>query len=252
MMTREEAKFLLAGYRPNGADTTDARLAEALACARQDPELVAWFLGQQKFDLAVVAKLGAVIPPPTLRDEILVSLRLRPHRRSLRRRWAAVAVIMLGISVSLFWWLAASAGGAEEADLVMFATNYVANNIVLQKTSDDPAALRNFLATQHSPLPNEWPIKLNALRSLGCRTLNFKGQPISLICFGNGREFHLFVARRADFLPLNFATKPHLHSEAGGWSAAAWGDTDYIFVLVSDAPPTELKLYLAQPANRSV
>src|SRR5476649_350320 len=93
-MTRQEAKLALAAYRPNGADATDSRLAEALACAQNDPELAAWFLSQQQFDSAVAAKLGAVAPPRILREAILVSLWFQPRLVS-RRSWLAAAAVVI-------------------------------------------------------------------------------------------------------------------------------------------------------------
>lgn len=249
-MTREEARLVLAGYRPNGVDATDPRFAEALAVARQDPELAAWFRNEQKFDSAISDKLGALRPPPTLRSEILLSLRFRPPRVA-RHWWLAAAVLVLFcVTAGAIRWRTGSVTNAEEADLVMFAVNYAANGITLQKESGDSHALRAWLATQHAPLPDRWPVGLAALRSLGCRTLNFKGRAVSLICFGQEREFHLFVARRADFPQMRMATTPRAHAGAGGWSSAAWADADYCFVLVSEAPSSELQRYL--PTTRAL
>ena len=246
-MTRQEARLVLAGYRPNGADASDPRLAEALALARHDPELAAWFLRQQEFDSAVADRLGAVTPPPLLRDEIFVSARFHPRRIDPRLRLAAVALVLLGFTAGLVSWRVSSIATAAEADLVMFAANYAFNGITLQKESDDTRALRNWLAAQHAPLPSEWPTALVSLRGLGCRTLSFKGRAVSLICFGQDHEFHLFVARRADFPELRMTATPRAHSGAGGWSSAAWADADFCFVLVSDAPPSELQRYLPKP-----
>ncbi|HTZ19971.1 MAG TPA: hypothetical protein VMC06_03740 [Opitutaceae bacterium] len=88
-MTRREAKLVLTACRSNGADAVDPLLAEALACARQDPNSATWFLRQQQFDAPAADKLSGIAPPPALRDEILGSLRF-PSRRLRPRRWLRV------------------------------------------------------------------------------------------------------------------------------------------------------------------
>lgn len=70
-MNNEEAKFILQGYRPNGADAGDATFCAAVEQAKRDPALGEWFARQQSFDTAVGAKLAQVAPPSGLRAAIL-------------------------------------------------------------------------------------------------------------------------------------------------------------------------------------
>ena len=70
-MNNEEAKFILQGYRPNGADAGDAAFRAALEQVQRDPALREWFARQQAFDAAVSTKLDAVPAPVGLREAIL-------------------------------------------------------------------------------------------------------------------------------------------------------------------------------------
>ena len=70
-MNREEARLILQSCRRGGQDAADPQFAEALALAKQDPELAAWFEQQQKFDALVGGSLRQVRAPARLKAEIL-------------------------------------------------------------------------------------------------------------------------------------------------------------------------------------
>ncbi len=85
-MNNDEAKFILAAYRPGGQDATDPLFAEALALASRDAELKGWLETQVSFDAAVSAKLREVRAPVGLRDKILADDHVSRRQRSSRRR----------------------------------------------------------------------------------------------------------------------------------------------------------------------
>ena len=74
-MNNNEAKFILSAYRPGGRDAGDPGMATALAQAKSDPVLGAWFARERAHDAAVAWKLRAVVPPVGLRGR--------------RRQWGA-------------------------------------------------------------------------------------------------------------------------------------------------------------------
>jgi len=239
-MNNEEAKFRLRAYRPGGADAGDPALSEALEQAKRDPALGAWFEREQAHGRAVAQKLAAVQPPAGLREAILAGARAsKPKEPAARPRWrsplwlmAAAAVLMLG-SV-LTWWKAPVAG----ATLDEFAVNFVARGFVLQKHSADLGALRSWLTERQGPLPEALPAKFAELRALGCRTLDFRGREVSLVCFERGgKEYHVFVGRRSDFgdgAGPDAAAGPRAYPKTG-LVAATWSDARHRYVLVSDA-----------------
>ncbi|WAC19859.1 hypothetical protein OVA24_00520 [Luteolibacter sp. SL250] len=70
-MDKDEAKFLLGSFRPDGADAGDEDFAAALQLAAEDRELGEWLAGERSMDAAFAAALGSVAPPASLRDDIL-------------------------------------------------------------------------------------------------------------------------------------------------------------------------------------
>lgn len=244
-MTNDEAKFILQAYRPNGSDAADPQMAAALAQAKTDPALGAWFAREQAHAAAVAAKLGAIVPPAGLREAILAGARASqpatPRRANWRRPvWLAVAAAIAVLAGLGLWWRA-PAGGAT---LEEFALNTVAHGFRLQKHSADVGELKTWLAAQHGPLPEALPAEFAQLRALGCRTLRYRERDVSLVCFErDGREFHVFVARRAD-LPGEAAPLAPRFREDGKLVAAAWSDAERHYVVVTDADLPALRRLL--------
>lgn len=73
-MDKEQARFILRSYRPDGADVEDQDFAEALALAMEDRELGEWLAHERAFDAAFSDALGSVNLPETLREDILACL----------------------------------------------------------------------------------------------------------------------------------------------------------------------------------
>ncbi len=245
-MNNDEAKFLLSAYRPNGRDAADPAMAEALAQAKRDPALAAWFERQQAHDAAVAAKLRGIAPPPGLRDAILAGARATENARVVRPVWrhpawlaaAAAVVILLG---AFMGWRFAPIHGAT---LEEFAVNFVDRGFTLQKRSADVAVLKAWLAERQQPLPQTLPTEFARLRALGCRMLEFQGREVSLVCFERGgKEFHVFVVRREAGAIDAPETSPRW-IERGRLVAAAWSDASNHYVLVSDAPTETVKRLL--------
>ncbi len=73
-MDKEEARFILRCFRPDGADAENPDFAEALAWAAKDRELGEWLARERARDADFATALNSVSIPPVLREEILVSL----------------------------------------------------------------------------------------------------------------------------------------------------------------------------------
>jgi hypothetical protein len=243
-MNDEQIKFLLGACRPGGRDTADPALAEALKQAEGDSKLRAWFARDQEFTGAMTEKLRTVPAPTGLREAILAGARLGARVPWWRRRatLAIAAGVALLLSVGSFALRLARPGSS--ADLPEFAMNFAGRGFIgLQEQSADVEKLKSWLADRHAPLPAKIPTELAQLQSLGCRTVDFQGKEISVICFEQGREFHLFVARRSDFPTLMASAEPRFRAR-GGWASAAWADDANYYVLVSDAGEPAVKRLL--------
>lgn len=74
-MDKEQARFILQSFRPDGADARDPDFAEALAVVAGNRELGDWLAGERAQDASFAAALSAVEIPEELRENILQVLR---------------------------------------------------------------------------------------------------------------------------------------------------------------------------------
>lgn len=245
-MNNDEAKFVLRAYRPGGGDAGNPALAAALEQAKKDPALAAWFEREQAHATVVAAKLRTIAPPPGLREAILAGAQAGAAAGGRRRGWrrplwlSLAAAIMVMLSVAA-WWRLAPVGGTSFEE---FAVNFVDRGFRLQKHSADVSELRAWLAEKRGPLPATLPVEFAALRALGCRTLDFRGREVSLVCFERGgREFHVFIERREAVLDTAETTGPRFRAH-GELVAGAWSDARNHYVVVSDADLPTLRRLL--------
>ncbi len=73
-MDKEQARFVLRSFRPDGADAGDPDFAEALALAMGNRELGEWLASERAFDADFAKALGSVDLPETLREDIMACL----------------------------------------------------------------------------------------------------------------------------------------------------------------------------------
>ncbi|MDI1247798.1 MAG: hypothetical protein PSV13_02850 [Lacunisphaera sp.] len=235
-MNNVEAKFILQGYRPSGADAGDMTFSAALEQTRADPALHDWFVREQSFDRAISAKLGQVQPPPGLREAILAGGRVTVPGPAQRRWWqqpvfmaaAASGAVLFALGLSLWPRTAAAKTGLAE-----FALADAMHSEAHGGHGEDTAALQAMLSAPANQLSRGLPVDFEALRKAGCRTVNFAEQPVLEICFKrNGAWFHCYIARRADFPALAAALTPVL-TDRNGASVASWADATHLIVVVS-------------------
>lgn len=73
-MDKEQAKFILQSFRPDGADAHDPEFTEALRLAAEDRELGEWLAQERAEDAAFASALNGLPIPAELRDEIFAVL----------------------------------------------------------------------------------------------------------------------------------------------------------------------------------
>jgi hypothetical protein len=243
-MNNEEAKFILQGYRPNGADADDATFRTALDQAKSDPALGQWFARQQAFDAAVSAKLAEVRPPAELRTAILAGSRVSGAGGPGRAWWtrpawlAAAAGIVLLLATGLTLWSGRPDSLVEFAldDARLSATHggHGHENNELQAVLNDPTVR----------LGQKLPIHFANLLETGCRTVRFRGHDVLELCFKrNGVWFHCYIARATDFPGMVVASTPKLQ-DRDKVSLAAWSDAEHVIVVVSKTGRKNLEALL--------
>jgi hypothetical protein len=233
-MSNDEAKFILAAYRPDGREASDARFAEAIAQAERDPELRGWWERQRAFDTKIAAKLAEVMPPPGLRDSILAGARVsQPRRRAWKLPvWLAAAAAVALLIVAAIT-LRPSLRGPSLDDFATLAVKDLAIDYA-EHTGFPPGldGVQGQLAAAALPLPQGMKLSLADLRRERCRTVSIAGREVFEICFQrDGSWFHLYAARRSDFSSGRPEAKPRLISQ-GDFSAMAWADSANAYALV--------------------
>lgn len=237
-MKNEEAKFVLHAYRPNGADAGDATFCAALEQARQDPALAKWFEAQQAFDRAICAKLGSVTPPAGLRASILAGAAVSQRAQRADGAWwrgpwpmAVAASFALLIAGAVAVWPRA----AVADEMVNFAINDVLHQSHEGQHGEEAAEFQAMLSQADRRLGGGVPMDFTQLRDKGCRTIQFAGHDVLEVCFKrDGKWFHCYVARAADFPTLAAKLRPSFLDQQGA-SAAAWSDGRHVYVVASKA-----------------
>ncbi len=241
-MNNTEAKFILNVYRPGGRDANDATFAAALAQAKADPALAAWFAREQAHNEAVAAKLSEIAPPAGLREAILAggrvsdgSLSTKPAARPLWSQpvWlAAAAAVALLLTVSVALWPKRAAASATLTDFAL------TDALETQKHGGHgelTGAFQAALSNDTTRLAGAMPIDFAALRSNGCRTVNVAGHDVLEVCFKrDGSWFHCYIARVEDFPGAPAMAAPSF-AQNGKVVAAAWADGAHRFVVASNA-----------------
>ncbi len=124
-MDREEAKFILSSFRPDGSDAHEESFEQALALALEDQELSQWMADERAFDGAFAAELSEVSVPATLRDDILdnFDLEVDKHNEVDKVTIGALATIQppAHLKQEILIGMAASQVQKDESKIIPFA-----------------------------------------------------------------------------------------------------------------------------------
>lgn len=248
-MNNTEAKFILDAYRPNGRDASDPTFGAALAQAKADPVLGAWFAREQAHSAVVAAKLREIAPPAGLREAILAGGRVSggnvsaaPARRApwVLPAWLAAAAAVALLLAVAFWPKPAAAGAA----LTDFALDDALEPTRHGGHGEATGALQAKLADPATRLAGTLPVNFAALRTSGCRTVSVAGRDVLEVCFKrDGAWFHCYIARVEDF-PAQAATAGPVFAASGKVSAASWADGAHRFVVAGLAGREALRRML--------
>lgn len=243
-MTNKDAIFLLGAFPPNGG--ADPEFAEALAQAEGDLILKRWFEDQRRFDSAIAARLQSAPVPADLRSRILTGGRVSrpaPWWFSARRLCAIAAMALLFAGLGIWYSAALRQNGGQWDDRALAAlTELVDGQTGFDMKSPDVAALQQWLGAHGAPSGDGLPASLRRLASLGCKTVSWKGHPISIICFHGprGEMVHLAMMDRAGV--ENPPPEGHpVFGSKDGWRTASWSQGDTAMMLVTKAPESQLR-----------
>jgi hypothetical protein len=243
----EDARLLLAAFRPNGADTSDPRMAEALALLDSDAELRNWFQAEQAADKIIAAKLKTAPLPPGLLEQVRAGTHARiaskPRRPGLALAMAA-GFALLGLLAALWYNRApttpAGSFAAYRADMAQFLRTFPQ----LDLTTDRLPEVREWLSEQHPLVPANIPMGIEQFPSIGCRTVEWQGRKLALVCFMvEGQVVHLFVMPRAAFPDATLDSTPTF-AKVGPQNTASWSSADNLYLVVTQADEVLLRKIL--------
>jgi hypothetical protein len=243
-MNSQEAKAILLLYRA-GVDQNDPQFAAALSLAEHDPELRAWLKEQDASFNAVRRKFSEIDVPKDLREKIV---RQRPIPL-LTARWrrpalqiAAGLVILAGLAI--FW----PRPGVKNnfAAYEHYLVKLVSGKYRMSLETDNQQHIRSFLERNQAPSDYEVPQAVGETRALGCATLSWSGNPVSMLCFvdAQNRKLWLFVTSPRSIPDSPKTAVPSFATQAKGFVTASWTANGHTYVLTMQGSAGDLDKYL--------
>jgi hypothetical protein len=243
-MNSLEAKFILEARRSGELDASDAKLAEALQAMETDPELARWVAAVQDLDRAITAKLKAVPVPADLAGRIRVggSTTPPPSRRLARRHWLGLAAALVALAVPAVL-LVTRARPGPLADFRNDMADFMDRRWDRTFDLSDPeyANVKAWLESRSDLIQIDVPLTLAASRTIGCKTLKWRGNNAALICFspkGAGAVVHILVVNRRALIDAP-GEEPQ-SAKLPTWNSAIWSRGDKVYLALTTADSDRL------------
>ncbi len=244
-MTQEQAKEILASYRAGTDDEHDPMFAEALALARADEELNAWFQQSLSFDASMRGELARVLVPAGLRQAILGEHKIiRPapwwNPQLTSRQMTAAAAVVIAAAIAALWLGQRSASFAEFRHEIADQSWGPAPHVEVPAASLKD--VREFLAAQHLATNFTVPPVLAQSKVRGCTLMHWRGHEVPVLCFNSeGQHLHLIVVDRALFPDAPSQTPQTDQWQV--WRTASWSQDDHSYVLTGLNTPAFVKKF---------
>ena len=245
-MTPEEAKFILEARRPDGSDDAEPQMAEALAVAKNHPEIRQWLAEQGEFDMLIAGKLSGVSAPARFRERIVAGRRVGRSRSwwSTRRVLPLAAAIALLLSIGAVW--LRSPEGNTVAAFGAHAEKFIHEkwDHKFDLPESDLGRIGEWVSKQDGPAPVDVPSRVAGSKMYGCKLYEWNGHKATLVCFSasDGGTIHLVVTRREGV--SNPPGASPVHFSHGEFNMAAWSRGDRVYVALTSSPRAELEKVL--------
>lgn len=242
-MDSAEARRKLLLYRP-AVDRDEPEFAEALAMAARDTELGDWLRRRIEADAAIGARLAQVAAPEDLAAKII---RERPvpfparHRWRSVLQWAAIAVILAGLAG---WWLETQPRNSFSA-YEQYLAGMLGHNYRMSLESADMRRIRSYLKNNQAPADFALGTPLQSATPLGCATLSWNANPVSMVCFTDPskRKIFLFVVNQGAIPDPPAGAAPTIR-QVGDFSIASWTTNGQAYLLTVKGGPDILQKFL--------
>jgi len=247
-VTSAEAREILLLYRPGTADSAEPEMAEALALARQDPELGRWFEEHRAFQKAISAGFRQIEAPAHLKASLLIR---GPARRALvtpqvwwrRPVWltaAATGLLVLGLAG--IWLRPRIPDRFANYRSRMVGEAQLAYRMDLE--TNDMQQVRQYMASHGAPADYDLTRGLERLQMTGGGRLTWRSKPVTMVCFDRGDKqmLFLFVMKRTAVKDPPPET-PQL-AKVRQMLVASWTRGDNTYVLAGPEEANFLRKYL--------
>jgi len=242
-VNREEAKTILLAYRPWAPAAEDLATRDALALAREDEELRAWFEAHCEFQQSMRDTLRTMELPQAMRPPLRSPSPVVAFPGSPARAWLIAAAILILLAVGALLWREPRAE-TSFAVLRNRLVQSVLRGYPMDLVSADESALRSFLRERRAPADYSLRSPLAELPILGGGIRSWRDGKVSMVCLQarDQRTLFLFVADRSsvpDSPPgtLQWATVKDC-------ATASWSEGDLSYVLALQAPEESLRDYV--------
>jgi hypothetical protein len=251
-VNRDEAKTILLLYRRT-ADAEDPQIAEALALAKHDPELAAWLDAYSARQFVIGEKLRQISVPAGLKEQIISEQAASDRMISTRGKiqFAAAAAILLLFGALAVFWLPPRV----QEDTLAIYQNQMAGVALRGYTMDvltnDPVAIRTYLAQQHAPADFVLPAPLQRAVLTGCAVREWQGVKVAMICFRTGKplasgtasDLWLFVVDRSSVKNAPDGGGPQL-AQVNRLITATWIQDNKLYLLGIEGGEPAIKSFL--------
>jgi hypothetical protein len=253
-MTSQEAKEILKLYRPT-ADADDRSFAEALAEVDRDPELKQWFENHCAVYLQLRSKFQGIAVPEGLKEQIIAErkVHIRPQWQRIAVGIAAVAVILfvVGRPVAVRWMQDRAARSFPA--FLDNAASIASWNYGMDTNTDNLEQIRALFAARQGIADYQIPPNLQSkATAVGCVASNWRGKPVSLLCFRSGKplpnnqksDLWLFVVDRNTPVGTPAPAEAPQIKKVNRFTMASWTSGNKTYVLAADGDEEFLKKYL--------
>jgi len=254
-MNRAEAKTILLLYRSE-ADAADPQIAEALALAKDDPELTRWFQDYCAAQQIMREKFRQVAVPPALKEQIIAerAVMLEKRRRKKKVLLAALAALIIAaIGLGLFAWPHGRKGRPSDSIIVYRAwmIDFATRGYAMDLSTNHLEPIHAFFAQRQAPADYRLPAPLAQAPATGCTVRDWNGLKVSMICFRTGKplaanqagDLWLFVIDRHALKDVPAATAPQF-TDLNGIATATWVQGDKLYVLGTPGDEAAVRKYL--------
>jgi hypothetical protein len=253
-MTRSEAKQVLALYR-GAIDDHEPEVQEALALARSDPDLKEWLDARLAFHAAMRDKLRQIkAPSGVVPSELARSLaahkagHLSPRHRGLRHRWQrpalAMAALFVLLGVVIFLLLPPEPAPDRFANYQSRMVGTALRQYRMDILTNDMRQVRQFLAERGAPADYQLPAGLQRLQLTGAGALQWRSNPVAMVCFDRGDDqmLFLFITKRSA-LKDPPPQKPQVDN-VSDLVTVSWTEGDMSYLLAGPPEPDFHEKYL--------